>query len=372
MHILHVIDSLAIGGAERMLVDIANASAAHGYRISVCVTRSRTDLEPELSTNITLLTLNRQRRFELSPMRKFAGYIADENVTALHAHGRSSFSFCALAKSMRMFSRPIILHDHFGEIELNSAVPTWFSLIGKKYIDAYVGVYEKLAVWAASAGIPQDKISVIGNALDLTRFRPHSNNALRDRLSIPNETTIGLVICGIREEKGIDLLIDAVALIKHPKPFLIVVAGGVRDAQYMQRCQSEIEAHGLEDKIVFLGEYKDAWSLAFEADFAIMPSRSESGPLVIIEYMAAGLPFAAFTVGDISRRGALLGVPGFIAPLDVEALSEEIRALIEMPEADRKFRGHLGQTIAREHFDIRARLQEWISLYNKVAGRTKL
>lgn len=372
MHILHVIDSLAIGGAERMLVDIANASTEHGYRISVCVTRSRTDIAPELSAEINLLTLNRQRRFELTPMLKFADYIADEHVTAVHAHGRSSFSFCALAKSMRMFSRPIILHDHFGEIELNSAVPMWFSLIGKKYVDAYVGVYEKLAVWAESAGIPRDKISVIGNALDLTRFRPQSRNSLRDQLDIPTETNVGLVICGIREEKGIDLLINAVALIKDPKPFLIVVAGGVRDAHYMQSCKSEIEALGLEDKIVFLGEYKDAWSLAFEADFAIMPSRSESGPLVLIEFMAAGLPFAAFKVGDISQKSALLGVPGFVPPQDVVALSEEIRALIEMPKADRKSRGNLGQTIAREHFDIRAKFQEWISQYNKVAGQTRL
>lgn len=371
MHILHVIDSLAIGGAERMLVDIANASAEQGHRISVCVTRSRTDLAPELSAEINLLTLNRHRRFELTPMRKFAGRISDENVTVLHVHGRSSFAFCALAKSMRMFSRPIILHDHFG-IELNSAVPMWFLLIGKKYVDAYVGVYEKLAVWAASAGIPQDKISVIGNALDLTRFRPQSNNALRDQLDIPTETIVGLVICGIREEKGIDLLINAVALIKDPKPFLIVVAGGVRDAHYMQSCKSEIEALGLEDKIVFLGEYNDAWSLAFEADFAIMPSRSESGPLVLIEFMAAGLPFAAFKVGDISQKSALLGVPGFVPPQDVVALSEEIRALIEMPKADRKSRGNLGQTIAREHFDIRAKLQEWISLYNRVSGHTRL
>lgn len=40
MRILHVIDSLALGGAERMLVDIANASVSDGHTVSVCVTRA--------------------------------------------------------------------------------------------------------------------------------------------------------------------------------------------------------------------------------------------------------------------------------------------------------------------------------------------
>jgi hypothetical protein len=45
---MHVIDSLAVGGAERMLVEIANASATHGHCVSVCVTRDGRDLAPEL------------------------------------------------------------------------------------------------------------------------------------------------------------------------------------------------------------------------------------------------------------------------------------------------------------------------------------
>ena len=48
LHVLHVIDSLARGGAERMLVDIANTSAVRHLRVSVCVTRSGQDLSSDL------------------------------------------------------------------------------------------------------------------------------------------------------------------------------------------------------------------------------------------------------------------------------------------------------------------------------------
>ena len=44
MNILHIIDSLAVGGAERVLVELANQAARDGHRVAVCVTRSETTL----------------------------------------------------------------------------------------------------------------------------------------------------------------------------------------------------------------------------------------------------------------------------------------------------------------------------------------
>lgn len=72
MRILHVIDSLELGGAERMLVEIANSATADGHEVSACVTRSATTLASDLHPKIKLTTLNRSRQIDLHAMRRLA------------------------------------------------------------------------------------------------------------------------------------------------------------------------------------------------------------------------------------------------------------------------------------------------------------
>jgi len=62
--VMHVIDSLAPGGAERMLLDIVNNLDNEEYRISVCVTRSNQSLSRELHPDIPFMTLGRKWRFD--------------------------------------------------------------------------------------------------------------------------------------------------------------------------------------------------------------------------------------------------------------------------------------------------------------------
>ena len=70
-HIMHIIDSLAIGGAERMLVDIANSTDKSKFSVSVCVTRSDITLAKNLLPDIPLRILNRQ--FRLDPLLSAQG-----------------------------------------------------------------------------------------------------------------------------------------------------------------------------------------------------------------------------------------------------------------------------------------------------------
>src|SRR5437667_7617206 len=139
MHILHVIDGLCLGGAERMLVDIANATVARGNRASVCVTRSSTDMAGFLDSKVPLHVLHRSGRFDLKALRSFAALVKSERVELLHAHGRSTFSMLALLKVTGWLKVPIVLHDHYGTIELDTAIPTWFRFAGRYCLDFYVG-----------------------------------------------------------------------------------------------------------------------------------------------------------------------------------------------------------------------------------------
>src|SRR5579859_489853 len=108
MHILHMIDSLERGGSERMLVDIANATVGDGYLVSVCVTRQKTTLASELRPQIKVWVLNRRRTIDWAAMRRMAQIVREQQVSVVHAHGRSTFALLVFARVLRILKTPVV------------------------------------------------------------------------------------------------------------------------------------------------------------------------------------------------------------------------------------------------------------------------
>jgi glycosyltransferase involved in cell wall biosynthesis len=351
-----------------MLVDIANATIADGHQVSVCVTRNGGQLASELRAKVRLSILNRCRTFDGGAFRRFAALVRDQRVDLLHAHGRYTFAFLALIKTAGLLRAPIVFHDHYGRIEVDTSVPRWFRLWGKHWITRYVGVSAKLGSWAGRAGIPPGKIRVIGNALDLDRIQGGEPRDIRQELGIRDNAPLGVVVAGLRHEKGIHVLLDALAWSSRRRSVRVVVIGGERDPAYAGACRDRSASLELDGSLLFLGERPDASRFIRGADFALIPSLSESGPLVLIEYLACGLPIVAAQVGEIAHRAAALGIPTFVAPNDAAALAAGVDQLLGLPRDEWRQRGELGREIARRHFDIRQTMPQWYSVYNEALG----
>lgn len=363
MRIMHVIDSLNLGGAERMLVEIANQASDDGHAVSVCVTRQGTTLEEALRPGIRVLVLDRRRRFDWTAMGRFATEVRNSGVDILHVHGRSTFSFVALSSALRYIRIPIILHDHYGSIEVDPSVPLWFRHWGARYVSHYVGVYEKLAAWAQEAGVLPGRISVMGNVLDLSRIERGHTNDLRAQLGIGQDKLLGIVVGNVRWEKGTDLLVEALAASSESAGVRILLVGREDDCELAEACRSQSLRLGIRESLVFLGERTDVPDLLHSVDFAVMPARSESGPLVLIEYMAAGLPFVATRVGDVGHRVAALGVPEFVTPGNPDELAAGLRRLVSLSHSERIARGDSGKRVAFDHLDIRKVMSTWYNIY---------
>lgn len=122
----------------------------------------------------------------------------------------------------------------------------------------------------------------------------------------------------------------------------------------------------------FVGLRQDVPILLNSVDFALMPSRSESGPLVLIEYLAAGLPFVAFNVGNLSNQMADLNLPGFASPGDLNELGVQLETLLSLSAEQRRRRGQMGRSFAQENFSIEGRFPQWLDLYQQlIAEKTR-
>jgi glycosyltransferase involved in cell wall biosynthesis len=151
-----------------------------------------------------------------------------------------------------------------------------------------------------------------------------------------------------------------------------VIIGGERERSYLRKCNEISQQLGLSGRISFVGEKKNSAAWIRGADFALIPSRSESGPLVLIEYLAAGLPVVASLTGSIARSAAANGVSGFVECGNKERFLEEIIKLCELSPDAKKIRGELGKKVAEKMFDIRRTMIEWFRIYQAARNGSQL
>jgi glycosyltransferase involved in cell wall biosynthesis len=429
MHILHVIDTLRPGGAQRALAEIANQTHEAGATVSVCVTRAGLEMAAKLKSGIAVFALERSRRFDIAAMCRLADWVATRDVDVIHSHGRTTFAFLAFLKTLGLIRRPVVMHDHTGAVGRDASVPLWFRAWGRKHVAHYVGVCAAMDDWAERARIPRECRSLIPCALDLrngpassdirmtdcgesaadievpgfsgvgpvdgevgtsqaspfcgegqarapgatfpvTTFRGVASLDPRKEFAVPPGALAGICLGGVRPQKGIDTLLAAVVQSRRRGGFKIVVVGGAREQDYWNHCLRETSRFGLADEIVFAGERSDIHGWLGRFDFAVHAARSESGPLVVIEHLAAGLPLVCTRVGGIARRAEELGVERFVAPDDPVALAAGIDEVVAATPQERTARARHGRQIAHRYFDIRSVMPAWCGVYQKVSGES--
>jgi glycosyltransferase involved in cell wall biosynthesis len=363
MRVMHIIDSLAIGGAERMLVTLANRSLADGLEVSVCATRAGGPLASELDARVPLRVLPRRRRVDPDSFAALERFASDRRIEIFHVHGRSSFSFLAVARTVGGVTAPIVFHDHYGAIERDPSVPAWMRCWGAAMVGQYVGVSNGLCKWAERARVPRCRIRAIENGIEMNRYRCHRPFGMPPGDQPVRRKLIGLVVGNIRPDKGIEVLLRAMAGISRHRQPQIWICGGCQDAAYESRCRGLIRALGLRGCIRFLGERDDIGRFVANADFGVIPSISESGPLVLAELLSAGLPVVATEAGSLARRARSLGVRDFVPPGDAAALAAALERLISLTPAQRVARGEHGRALAARHFDIAAAMPRWYKVY---------
>jgi glycosyltransferase involved in cell wall biosynthesis len=371
MHVLHAIDTLRTGGAQQVLVEIANQTIGAGAAVSVCVTRGGCDMAVKLKPGIDVYVLGRTSRFDWAAMRRLAGWVKRHNVDLIHSHGRTTFSLLAFMKTLGLIHAPLVMHDHSGIVEEGDAsASAWFRVVGRRYAAQYVGVCEAAISWAEGARVPGARRRLIPNGLDLHRDTENAVINIREEFNAAPGVLLGICLGGVRPQKGIDTLLAAATLSRRRGAYRIVVVGGIRDASYWEHCLREAKRLGLGNEVVFAGERADVHGWLGQFDFAVHAARSESGPLVVIEHLAAGLPLVCTRVGGISRRAEELGAERFVPPEDPAALAGAIDEVVAATPRARLERARRGKEIAFRHFDIRAVMPAWRDVYERALAAT--
>lgn len=208
-------------------------------------------------------------------------------------------------------------------------------------------------------GADSGKEVVIPPGVDLSRFHPISKRCAKETLGIPIADKNIMFVGRIEPLKGVDTLLQAMALIQMRYPeaiqnVCVAIIGGDPwadnpDAE-MARLQELRLKLGIHDIVTFLGA-KDQDSLPAyyaAAEMVVMPSHYESFGMVALEAMAMGTPVIASEVGGLAflirdRRN------GYHVPSrDPEALAERIYELL-VNDGCRRQLGHQARLDAQQY-----------------------
>jgi len=232
-----------------------------------------------------------------------------------------------------------------------------------RWCDAVVCNSQAAAARLASAGLPREKIAVIGNALPAEAFASVSP-ALPRRCGSLRVGMVARMNAHYKNHTG--FLRIAAEIHKHmpEAEFLLVGDGPLR-----LELEQQAAALGLGGCVLFLGNRRDIPAVLASMDVAVLTSDSESLSNVILEAMAASLPVVAYDVGGNVElvnveRGALVaaGNESEFATTILNLLNDSSRC-IQLGKNGRRF--------AEENFSLDHVLCRYEGLYTTLLKAKK-
>lgn len=180
--------------------------------------------------------------------------------------------------------------------------------------DHIISVCQALKDLMTPLGIPDAKITVVGNGVDLRTFHRVDREAARRQLALPLGRQILLSVGLLEPRKGHHILIEALHLLRQrgiDLPRLYIIGGGL----WRDKLATLIRKFALQDEVTLVGERPNRdlkfWYSA--ADVMCLASDREGWPNVLLEALACGTPVVASSV---------FGIPEIIRCQDVGRVVE--------------------------------------------------
>ncbi len=222
--------------------------------------------------------------------------------------------------------------------------------------------------------VPARKLVLLGNGIDLDRFRPQPPEAVaaaRRSMGVADERVLVGVVGRLVWEKGFVELFDAARRLRQSCPDLAIVVIGPGDpAKSNALSDSDVRLAEEIGNVRFLGERKDVEDLYPGMDLFVLPSYREGFPRSAMEAAACGVPVVATDIRGC-RQVVDHGTTGLLVPVrDGAALAVALETLARDPARRRAMAG-ASVTRAQAEFDDRRVIEITLEVYERLLGRSR-
>lgn len=292
MRVVQLIDSLEIGGAERMAVNYANALANEIEFSALVTTRKEGDLKGKLADKVNYFFLKKRNAIDIGAVLRLRKYIVKHKVRIIQAH--SSSFFLAVLLKLCYPGIKIIWHDHYGNSEFLDKRPKYALQLASFFFNGIVAVNEKLKDWAC--GQLHCK-----NGIYLPNFVTVEVSKVARTVLQGEEGKRILCLANLRQQKNHFLLLEVASQLKesHPDWSFHLVGKDFHD-HYAHQLKAAIKERGLEQYVYCYDSCLDVANVLDEVQIGILTSNSEGLPLAVLEYALYKKAVLATDVGQLS------------------------------------------------------------------------
>jgi glycosyltransferase involved in cell wall biosynthesis len=327
---------LELGGVVRAVLDWCSVLSTRGHEV-ILAAYDAPDVPADWDGSN-----GKPRLVPIPPASRPNGFVTAEAVrqwkelltpgTVAHLHCPWTASNMQMSRAARRLGVPYVMSIHGLLNDWSMSRSPWKKRLflaagGRRYMRAAAKVHctaesERRQVTQWLGDVPT---VVLPYLMDLAAYLDGAESP-----AVKSGEPLLLFLSRLHEQKGVDILIDAAALLRAAgRQFKLAIAGSAMDPDYQKRLEAQVAHHQLGDIVQFVGFKTGAEkiSLLRSADLFVLPTRHENLGLALVEAMAAGTPVLTTRGTDIWQEIAAAG--GTISDNNPAALCAAIGKLLE-------------------------------------------
>jgi glycosyltransferase involved in cell wall biosynthesis len=359
MKIMHLLAPAPAGGLERVVHALSIGQHRRGHHVTVApiadtfsadhsfavpLLREQIDVRP-------IVVPARAYRRERAAIR---GLLAEVKPDVVHGHGYHAN--VVNGDIVRRAGIATVATAHgFTRGPWRNRFYEWLECRAFRHFDAVAAVSAPLVEHLAGSGVPGSHIHLVPNGWSRVGA-PIPRLEARRKLGLPPEAFVIGWVGRMSFEKGLDVVVDAVQLLRDVPITVVAIGDGPERAAQEARSL----ALDLQDRMRWPGMILEAGRYFQALDGLVLSSRTEGVPMVILEAMASSIPLVTTSVGGIpnvvSPREALM-----VPPEQPAALATAIRSLF----FDRTAAAERARA-ARARIEAEFAEDRWLDRYDRV------
>lgn len=361
MKIVHVVDSMEVGGAETLVSQMCLLQREQGHDVAVYAVKALGAVGEQMRVEGFKVLANVGRHLPDSTWN-FYRLFREARPDVVHSHNPTPTIYAALAARLAgtasiISTRHSLVappHDRVAESKYSAAA---------RFCDWIVGICDATSENLKNLGtIPPHKIRRVYNGV-----APLRQPALEE---LPAKSGFTLVFVGrLQPVKNLFLLLNAFQIAHAAAPNLrLWIVGDGNERVPLERLAAELQ---ISNQITFFGQQLDVAPYYFAADTFIMSSKSEGLPLSLLQAMSSGLPVIVPDVGGMPEVVRLTDA-GYVVPAAEPAAMSQAMLRMANSVAERQLFAKNSKAAFHSGFSLQTMVHAYMHLYRDTArARTK-
>ena len=342
MKIFHIVSNKEWGGGEQYVFDLSQRQRVDDIDVTIFCKPVEAIVQKYTEAGMKVLPLALGGALDVKSAWQMAKVINSAGPCTIHAHNfKDAFTACYARCLSSNKQIRVVMCRHLTRKGKNTLLYRWlYRHLDRLIFDSELSKSEFLST---NPTIDAVKLGIVHTSIVVPEGVTSAD--IRRQYKIPDDCVIGMFHGRLDPEKGLDVLLDAVALVKERSFYLVLVGRGSED--YTAHLKQLVAEKGISEKVIFAGFVHPVLPYVAAADFGILASTVQEGcPLSPQEYMSQGHPVILTDNGGqreyvVQEQNGMLVPPG-----DAKALAEAIARMVD----DGALRQRLGQQ-AKIDFD---------------------